>query len=142
MKRLQNFMKNSLSPKKSQPSPQREEKRFECRPDWALCYPNQHKSEAWMADFCGVTRLSATSERYWVNTWKAGEQCKLGLKAKDGLSKTDRYQLRLLGPGRYSGHLLLAHAGREFLFRVDWRELDNGLLKVHFTHLEGGRGQP
>jgi hypothetical protein len=120
----------------------REQKAYEARPDWAVCYPYRKRQE-WMSDFCGVVSLSETGERYWLNIWEHQDNLTdarhfvLRLRAKeDPGAKTYSNQLHrsLFYPGQYVGTLLLANGQK---LRVDlWEDCrpqtGRRYLRVHF----------
>jgi hypothetical protein len=118
-------------------------KPYETRPDWCFCHPTR-KREAWQADFNGVTRLSSTQERYWVNVWRHPEGFTLRLQSKDALgTKTPPCQLLPTGPGQYATNLVLSEelSLREVPLRIQLWETSEGCLRVHFELIEWGHGK-
>jgi hypothetical protein len=106
---------------------------YEDRVDKAPLYPARNKREPWQSDLAGVVRLSATGARYWVNLWST-DGFRLRLSEKDGPLKTPVCRLSPVGPGRYTGELLLSdeESSSQFLLRVWLHETDQRWLEVHF----------
>jgi hypothetical protein len=48
----------------SQDTANREERR-----NWANCFKNDQKAEAWHADYTGCTVLEETGQKYWINLY-------------------------------------------------------------------------
>jgi hypothetical protein len=117
---------------------QRTKQPYESRPDRALLHPARNKRADWQSDFSGVVRLSVTNRLYWIKLW-TNNGFRVRLSLKGGLLKTPVCRLSPVGPGRYTGELLLFEedSSRQFLLRVWLQETGQRWLSVHFEAIRG-----
>jgi hypothetical protein len=102
----------------------------EKRPDWAICWPADNSD-----DFCGITRLSLTGQKFLVGIHlDRSAPVRLCIAEKDGLKESFFCRLQWCSFGRWRGWLPFGHHNFEIWVACTTApKTGQRIYRVHFT---------